>query len=148
MGRLSKPVNTVKVSVGVVRNAKGEILLAQRPLSADYGGLWEFPGGKVELNETTEQALVRELKEEIGIELKGYQWLMQVHHHYPNKQVELNVWTVHDFCGDPQGVEGQCLKWVSLEQLRDYPVLTANDVIIDAITQKRDPSSLLCNDEA
>jgi 8-oxo-dGTP diphosphatase len=125
-------MKVIRVAVGIVINPKGEVLLARRPIGAEYGGFWEFPGGKVEPDETVEEALVRELKEEIGIEVKGYQWLVQVMHQYPSKHVELNVWIINDFGGQPQGLEGQTLQWIMPAQLKDYSFLTANDAIIKA----------------
>ena len=80
------------VAAGVIRGADGHVLIAKRPLDKHQGGLWEFPGGKVEEGETAEAALARELAEELGIAVIAARPLIQVRHDYPDKQVLLDVW--------------------------------------------------------
>lgn len=120
------------VAVGVIANAKGEVLIARRPDRAHQGGLWEFPGGKLEAGETVEQALRRELKEELNIEVMGASPLIQIRHAYPDRRVLLDVRRVESFSGEAQGLENQPIAWVAPEKLADYPFPPANKPIISA----------------
>ncbi|WP_413044180.1 Nudix family hydrolase [Pseudomonas sp. YJ42] len=120
------------VAAGVIRCSDGRVLIARRPLDKHQGGLWEFPGGKVEEGETAEAALARELAEELGIGVTAARPLIQVRHDYPDKQILLDVWEVSAFSGEPHGAEGQPLVWVVPEQLLDYAFPAANRPIIAA----------------
>lgn len=121
------------VAVGVVVNSDGKILIAKRPLNAHQGGLWEFPGGKVDAGETIQQALVRELREELAIDVLTSQPLIQIRHHYPDKSVLLDVHKITQFTGDPCGNEGQPVKWVDANALDNFEFPAANRPIISAI---------------
>lgn len=123
----------VHVAVGVIVNAYGKILIAKRPLSAHQGGLWEFPGGKVDAGETIEQALVRELHEELAIDVLANQPLIQIRHHYPDKSVLLDVHKITQFLGAPIGNEGQPIQWVDAKELGNFEFPAANRPIISAI---------------
>lgn len=123
----------VHVAVGVIVNADSKILIAKRPLSAHQGGLWEFPGGKVDAGETIEQALVRELHEELAIDVLTSQPLIQIRHHYPDKSVLLNVHKITQFLGVPIGNEGQPIQWVDAKELNNFEFPAANRPIISAI---------------
>ncbi len=122
----------IHVAAAVIRGADGQILLARRPEDKHQGGLWEFPGGKVESGETVQAALARELEEELGIRPTAARPLIQVRHDYPDKQVLLDVWEVSAFTGEPHGAEGQPLAWVSSQQLGDYAFPAANRPIVAA----------------
>lgn len=122
----------VHVAVGVIVGGLG-ILIARRPESAHQGGLWEFPGGKVEVGEPVQEALARELDEELGITVTGPQPLIEIKHDYGDKQVLLDVWWVTAFSGEPRGKEGQPIAWVKPEKLSDYAFPAANQPIITAI---------------
>ena len=91
------PASVVHVAVGVVRNPQGNILIAKRPAHAHQGDLWEFPGGKVERGESLQQALQRELHEELGIDVTHARPLIRIPHSYPDKQVLLDVWLIEGF---------------------------------------------------
>lgn len=123
----------VHVAVGVIVNADGKILIAKRPLSAHQGGLWEFPGGKVDAGESIEQALVRELHEELAIDVLASQPLIQIRHHYPDKSVLLDVHKITQFLGNPIGNEGQPIQWVDARELNNFSFPAANRPIISAI---------------
>ena len=123
----------VHVAVGVIVNTDGKILIAKRPLSAHQGGLWEFPGGKVDADETIEQALVRELREELAIDVLASQPLIQIRHHYPDKSVLLDVHKITQFAGEPCGNEGQPVQWVDARNLNNFEFPAANRPIITAI---------------
>ncbi len=120
------------VAVGVIKNAEGRILVAKRPKNTHMGGLWEFPGGKVEGGETVEEALVRELTEEVGIGFKHCQPLIQVTHDYPDKTVLLDTLVVSGLKGKAYGCEGQAIKWVMPDELDTLTFPKANKPIIRA----------------
>lgn len=122
----------VHVAAGVIRRRDGHVLIAKRPLDKHQGGLWEFPGGKVEAGETAEVALARELAEELGIGVSTSRPLIQIKHDYPDKQVLLDVWEVLGFSGEPHGAEGQPLAWVDPEDLPNYSFPAANQPIVAA----------------
>jgi len=128
----------IHVAVGVIRGPDGRILISRRAAGAHQGGLWEFPGGKVEADETVTAALARELREELAIEPASTPTpLCQVQHDYGDKQVLLDVWTVNRFTGDPQAMEGQPLRWLRADELvaAEFPI--ANRPIIRCL-QLRD----------
>lgn len=120
------------VAAGVIRRSDGHVLIARRPLDKHQGGLWEFPGGKVEEGETAETALARELAEELGIDVAAARPLIKIRHDYPDKQVLLDVWEVLRFSGEPHGAEGQPLAWVAPDDLPSYSFPAANHPIICA----------------
>jgi 8-oxo-dGTP diphosphatase len=125
-------VKRIHVAAAVIRAADGRILIARRADDQHQGGLWEFPGGKVEPGETVQAALARELEEELGIRPTAARPLIQVHHDYPDKQVLLDVWEVSAFVGEPHGAEGQPLAWVASRQLAEYQFPAANQPIVAA----------------
>jgi 8-oxo-dGTP diphosphatase len=125
----------IHVAVGVIYNSQGQILIARRHDDAHQGGLWEFPGGKVEQGETVCDALARELHEELGIVVtpSSCTQLLEIRHDYSDKVVFLDVWAVSGFEGEPIGKEGQPLRWVRPSTLREYEFPAANVAIIDVI---------------
>ncbi len=122
----------IHVAAAVIRGVDGRVLIARRPEDKHQGGLWEFPGGKVEEGEAVRDALCRELEEELGIRVSADRPLIQVHHDYPDKQVLLDVWEVAGFAGEPHGAEGQPLAWVSPRDLVNYEFPEANAPIVAA----------------
>lgn len=122
----------IHVAAAVIRGEDGQILIAKRAADQHQGGLWEFPGGKVEAGESVQAALARELEEELGIRPSAARPLIQVRHDYPDKQILLDVWEVAAFTGTPHGAEGQPLAWVSPRQLADYEFPAANQPIVAA----------------
>ena len=123
----------VHVAVGVVYDAAGRVLISQRHPDSHQGGLWEFPGGKLETGEDVVAALGRELLEELGIRIGTVEALLEIHHDYDDKQVLLDVWRVVDFTGLAEGREGQPLQWVPVEELPDFEFPAANGPIVDAV---------------
>jgi 8-oxo-dGTP diphosphatase len=121
----------VHVVAAVIKRGD-EILIARRPDHVHQGGKWEFPGGKVEPGEAVANALNRELQEELGIQVIDAKPLITIAHDYPDKQVLLDVWRVSQFAGEPQGLEGQEVKWVESECLPDYEFPAANVPIVAA----------------
>ncbi|SEP87754.1 8-oxo-dGTPase [Azotobacter beijerinckii] len=122
----------VHVAAAVIRGADGRVLIARRPEDKHQGGLWEFPGGKVEAGEAVEAALARELEEELGIRVTAARPLIQIRHDYPDQCVLLDVWEVGAFAGEPHGAEGQALAWVAPRQLSEYEFPAANYPIVAA----------------
>jgi 8-oxo-dGTP diphosphatase len=121
-------VKTVLVSAVALIDRDGRVLLAQRPEGKSMAGLWEFPGGKVETDETPEAALIRELHEELGIET----WasclapLTFASHTYPDFHLLMPLFACRKWDGQPRSNEGQALKWVRAANLRDYPMPPAD----------------------
>lgn len=114
----------------------GLVLIAQRPAHKPYPGYWEFPGGKLEKGETPYQALCRELKEELNIEvIQAENWL-KFEHAYPSQVVLLDIWFVRQFSGEAVGQEGQAIQWVSQEQFEQFDFLPANQAIISQLIQE------------
>jgi len=111
-----------------------QILIAKRPNHLHQGGLWEFPGGKVDQGESPRQALVRELQEELDINVTTAEPMMQLSHDYTDKQVLLDIWKVTGFEGQARGVEGQECRWVSLTEIvadhSEYQFPAANRAIL------------------
>lgn len=120
------------VAAAVIRGADGRVLIARRPEHKHQGGLWEFPGGKVEAGEAVEAALARELHEELGIDIAASRPLIQVRHDYPDLAVLLDVHEVSAFTGEPHGREGQPLAWVAPRELPHYEFPEANRPIVAA----------------
>lgn len=123
----------VRVAVGAVIDAQGRVLIALRPEHAHQGGRWEFPGGKVDPGETLEQALGRELWEELGIVVRASEPLIRIRHDYPDKSVLLEVHKVTAFDGQACGKEAQPIRWVTPEALFDYQFPEANQAIVRAL---------------
>lgn len=123
------------VAVGVILDDQGRVLLTKRAAAAHQGGLWEFPGGKVQADETVQSALARELLEELGIEVQRSSPLVEIQHRYADKSVLLDVHTVWQFSGTAAGLEGQPLEWVEPQDLAGYPFPAANEAIVTAVME-------------
>ena len=123
----------IHVAVGVICNPQRQILVALRPNHVHQGGLWEFPGGKVESGETVHQALERELQEELAITPLTSRPLLEIHHDYSDKSVWLDVYWIEQFAGKARGCEGQKIKWVDVAELDPNHFPAANGPIIDVI---------------
>ncbi len=125
----------VHVAVGVILDARRNILITRRPPDAHQGDLWEFPGGKVEADESLSQALARELREELGIVIGRTTELLQIRHDYGDKTVLLDVHVVWEFSGEAKPLEDQPMAWVAACELSDYAFPAANEPIVEAITR-------------
>ena len=130
---------STRVVAGVLYDAQGRVLLAQRPPGKHMAGYWEFPGGKLADGESPEQALQRELAEELGVQLAPMSCrpLLQLRHAYPDRLIELQVFTVASWSGSPRGLEGQALQWVAPEELERQPLLPADQPIVSALQSDR-----------
>lgn len=129
-------MGVVHVAVGVILDDDRNVLVARRPEHAHLGGLWEFPGGKLQAGETVLAALARELREELGIALRRSEPLLEVRHDYGDKEVLLDVHLVTSFSGTPAGLDGQPLAWLGAAQLGDYDFPAANLPIVGAVKRK------------
>ncbi len=126
----------IRVVAAVLYDSAQRVLLSQRPAGKTLAGLWEFPGGKLEPGESPEAALRRELYEELGIRVRSCRPLMQLQHEYPERHVELLVWTIEHFDGEARGLEGQALRWVSVQELPTVALLPADLPIIEYLARK------------
>lgn len=122
----------VIVAAGIILK-DNQVFLAKRSAKQHQGGLWEFPGGKVEEGETPAEALIRELVEEVGIKPIEYSAFNDLAFDYGDKKVHLYFFLVSEFSGEAQGVENQETRWVSLAELNSYDFPAANQPIVDAL---------------
>jgi 8-oxo-dGTP diphosphatase len=127
----------VRVVAAVLRDEHGRVLIAQRPAGKHMAGYWEFPGGKIAPGESSEQALRRELAEELGVSLRRCHPLLQLRHDYTDRVVELEVFAVDDYAGAPAGLETQALKWVAAADLGAQGLLPADQPIVEALNSLR-----------
>lgn len=124
----------VRVSAAVIERPDGSFLMASRPEGKVYAGWWEFPGGKVEAGETPHHALVRELREELGLETRlAYPWIVR-EYVYPHAHVRLHFFRVVEWDGEPHPHEGQTLAWTRAEDPRVSPILPANGPILKGLS--------------
>ena len=129
----------IRVAVAVIINSEDEILISRRSAEQHQGNKWEFPGGKVEDNESVSAALRREIKEELGIQVQSESFLTEITHEYQvddpakSKKVKLEVYEVRDWLGEPQGMEDQPTRWVKREELVDIEFPTANKAIVELL---------------
>jgi len=126
----------VHVVAGVLFDAHGRILIAQRPVGKALAGRWEFPGGKVATGETAHAAIVRELREEIGIQVGDATRLMYYAAVYPGRTIWLDVWVIKDWSGVPQGLDAQALEWVDPARLHEHDILEADAPIVAALSRR------------
>ena len=125
----------IHVAVGLLIN-KRSVFIARRHQTAHQGGLWEFPGGKVDKSETAEVALYRELHEEIGISVDHAEPIMQIRHDYNDKNVLLDVWQIERYRGEPCGREGQPIRWLAIDELQTVLFPAANQAIVEWLEKK------------
>jgi 8-oxo-dGTP diphosphatase len=125
----------VDVMAAAITDARGRVLLARRTEGRDLAGLWEFPGGKREPGESPEQALARELQEELGIDVRIGDPLIAVAQQYPHKRLRLDVRLVTHWQGTPRGHEGQALAWVPRQKLVAYAMPPADRPVVAALLQ-------------
>lgn len=124
----------IEVAAAVIRDGRGRLLLSQRPKGKHLAGLWEFPGGKCEPGESAHAALVRELHEELGIEVDASEPLLSLTHHYAEKSVRLLMRTVDRFTGTARGCEGQAVDWFELSAARALSMPAADRPILQLLS--------------
>ena len=124
----------IQVVAAILRDRQGRVLIAERPAGKPLAGFWEFPGGKLEPGEAAFTALKRELHEELGIRVQHAYRMLRFTHRYPEREVELDVWRVTAWAGEPSSQEGQHLEWVLPEEMGDWQLLPADEPIIKVLT--------------
>src|SRR5690554_4687320 len=123
----------LQVAVAIIVNEDAEVLIARRQAHQHQGNLWEFPGGKCEADETSLQALQREVLEEVDLHVDQAEPLMKISHDYAERLVVLDVWRVTAFRGNAIGREGQLLEWCALAELKNRAFPEANLQIIERL---------------
>ncbi len=121
------------IGVAVIWNQEGQILIDRRLPQGAMGGLWEFPGGKIEPGETVEECIHREIWEELGIKIEVGEHLLTIDHTYTDLRVSLNVHHCRHVEGVPQPLECDQVRWVNLDELDQFTFPQANTQIIDVI---------------
>ena len=127
-------MNTIDVSAGLIFR-DGKLLITQRPADAHLGGLWEFPGGKRECDETFETCLARELREELGIEVAVREPIETIEHDYPEKRVRLKFFRCEWLANEPQPLGCPAFAWITRDQLANYPFPAADARLIERLRQ-------------
>jgi 8-oxo-dGTP diphosphatase len=127
----AKPV--ICVVAGALFDRERRVLIAERPAGKHMAGRWEFPGGKVASGESESDALVRELREELGVAVTACRPFMRLSHEYDDRVVQLSMWLVNGFTGDPVGLDSQQLRWVALEALGGEDILEADAPFVVAL---------------
>lgn len=133
MRETSTPLPHKLIGVAVIWNDQGQILIDKRPPTGLLGGLWEFPGGKLEADETWEACIRREIQEELGIEIEVGEHLITLDHTYTHFRVTLNVYHCRHRHGEPQPLECDEIRWVTVDELDQFPFPKANEKIITAL---------------
>jgi 8-oxo-dGTP diphosphatase len=126
---------TLRVVAGALYDARGRVLIAQRPVGKALAGRWEFPGGKLHEGEAAYDGLVRELREELGVEVHAAERLLRYEYAYPERVIELDLWTVNDWRGTPRGLDGQALDWIEPARLHEADILEADRPMIAALVR-------------
>lgn len=130
---LEKPI--IKAAIGMVMDEQGRVLVTQRAAHLSKAGYWEFPGGKLEQYESPELALIRELHEEVGLEILSYDYLGEVHHEYDTYHVILYGYLIRRYRGEARRCESQPgMKWLTLDELKGYQFPEANRQLIEVMT--------------
>ena len=132
--QLNHPRELLSIAIGILRNTKNEVLLGKRIKGKKLKGYWEFPGGKIEPNETPEEALFREFQEELGIEIGRSRKMQLIGYQYDYYDVLLIPFTIIDYVGHPFGLEGQELIWCATDQLKKIEILPANRPWVEQLT--------------
>jgi len=123
----------VHVLVGLIADAQGRWLVNQRRAGTHMAGMWEFPGGKSRPDEAPFAALRRELEEELGIDVQDAHAWFELVHDYPDKHVRLDIWQVRRYTGEVTAREGQLLRWVSVNEFLELPLLPADWPIVERL---------------
>lgn len=138
MREVSSPIPHKNIGVAVIWNDSGKILIDRRKQSGLLGGLWEFPGGKQEDGESLEACIQREIREELAIAIEVGEHLITIDHAYTHFRVTLNVYHCRLISGEPQPIECDEIRWVTLAEIDQFPFPAANVKIIEALRQDAD----------
>ncbi|MDC9588105.1 8-oxo-dGTP diphosphatase MutT [Xenorhabdus sp. XENO-10] len=123
------------IAAGIIKNSNDEIFITQRSADSHMGGFWEFPGGKLEQGETSEQALIRELKEEVGITVTHCELIDTITHDFPDRSIILDFFLVDEWKDEPFGKEGQPSRWVLQSELIADEFPPANRSVVGFLTK-------------
>jgi 8-oxo-dGTP diphosphatase len=129
-------VDQFNVAAGILCDAEGRVLIAERLGGGPFHGLWEFPGGKILQQESAVEALSRELAEELGIEVVACASFMRLRHEYDDRIVSIEFFIVSDWVSEPVGREGQALRWVPRERLDAGELLPADVPVVEALQRQ------------
>ena len=129
-------MNHFHVAAGILCDAEGRVLIAERLGGGPFQGLWEFPGGKISDGESAAEALSRELAEELGIEVIACASFMRLRHEYDDRIVSIEFFIVSDWVSEPVGREGQELRWVPRERLDAGELLPADVPVVEALQRQ------------
>ena len=111
----------------------GKLLIAQRLAKAHLGGLWEFPGGKREVGETFEQCLVREIREELDVDISVGELFEEITHDYPQKSIHLKFFKCRLIQGEPKPIECAALAWIQKDELKNFPFPNADAQLLQKL---------------
>ena len=123
----------IEVVAGIIYNNENKFLVAQRNLKKDQGGLWEFPGGKIEVNESREHALIRELQEELDITVEVNKYVGEKTFEYPDKSINLIAFECKIISGEVKLEEHEDSKWVRIEELKNFKFSPADEFIVEIL---------------
>ncbi|MEL6903688.1 MAG: 8-oxo-dGTP diphosphatase MutT, partial [Cyanobacteria bacterium J06606_4] len=135
-----KPLPHKQIGVAVIIDGDGNILIDRRKQEGLLGGLWEFPGGKIEPGESQEDCVRREIQEELGIDIEVGSKLITIDHTYTHFKVTLNVFNCKHLSGEPKPIECDEVRWVTLDEIDEYPFPKANGQIIEALREQESRS--------
>lgn len=135
MRETGSPIPHKIIGVAVIWNDQKQILIDRRRSEGVLGGLWEFPGGKIEPGETIEECIKREIQEELGIAIEVGEHLITIDHAYTHLRVTLTVHHCRHLTGVPQPIESDEIRWVTLDEIDQFPFPKANFQIINALRQ-------------
>ncbi|MEJ2128876.1 MAG: 8-oxo-dGTP diphosphatase MutT [Woeseiaceae bacterium] len=126
-------MNHFHVAAGILRDENGRILITERVAGGPFHGMWEFPGGKIGDSESAQDALTRELIEELGITVTDAEPFMELHHEYPDRIVDLEFFLVSEWEGEPAGLEGQEIRWIVAADIDPDLLLPADAPVVERL---------------
>ena len=125
------------VAAGILQDDDGRVLITERLGGGPFHGMWEFPGGKIGDDEAAGDALVRELAEELGIEVSASESMMTLYHEYPDRTVSIEFFVVSGWSNEPSGLEGQQLEWIPVADLDAARLLPADLPVVEALKARQ-----------
>ncbi len=133
----------IHIAAGIILSVdRKQVFITRREAKSHQGGLWEFAGGKVEVGENAQQAVIRELHEEVGIDATSLDHFLSLDHDYSDKLLSFDFFLIKQFEGEPFGKEGQPGEWAEISCLNDYPFPEANEAVLNAIVQWANSNNL------
>ncbi len=124
------------MAAGILEDADGRVLIAERLGDGPFHGMWEFPGGKIGDGESADEALARELREEIGITVVDAERFQSLDHTYPDRRVSIDFFLVPRWDGEPRSCEGQRLRWLRTDELENANLLPADAPVISQLQER------------